>query len=240
MKSSVQSCVGNQFVRRRGWLALLSLVVCFAGCLRADVFYYLGYDGADDSFTVSVVYTNLQAESPADLEHLASLWKQRDEIIIHPFVMNFFGGQQAVLRIDAKQYKAIDLSRSENKELPVLASEIPLDSIAVQPGKFFMGPDKTLGYWHTIKVPGKSIDQLLVEANQFINRGLAEEIPKELKRRADGGAVGTGMNCGAECSTRSPLSGKTLSRTRSKAKVARRRNRPRRQITLNKPTKAFR
>lgn len=191
MTSSNHSHTCKPFTARRRWLTLLSLLALCCGCLRADVFHYLGYDAADDTFTASVIYTNLQSESPADLEHLAALWKQREEIIIHPFVLNFFGGQQAILRLDGRHYKAIDLAQAAKQLLPELESEIALDSIAVKPGRFFMGPHKTLCYSHQIKVPGKSVDQILGLANKSINAALAEEIPKEIKRRADGGKVGT-------------------------------------------------
>ncbi len=67
MKSSLQNVSGKPSPLHKRWLVLLSLAASLCGCLRADVFHYLGYDPADDSFATSVVYTNLQAESPADL-----------------------------------------------------------------------------------------------------------------------------------------------------------------------------
>ena len=94
----------------------------------------------------------------------------------------------AILRIDASHFKAINLAQADTTNRPTLETTIPLNTIKVRPGKFFLTKDNTLGYYHQVTASGKVVDEALARRNkEFFGPWLVDAIDKELKRRASGG-----------------------------------------------------
>ena len=106
---------------------------------------------------------------------------------MHPDIFRLWS-LPAILRIDASHYKVINLGQADATSRPTLETSIPLDTIKVQPGKFFLTKDNTLAYYHGVTVSGKVVDEALAAQNkQLFGPSLVEAIDKELKRRAAGG-----------------------------------------------------
>ena len=165
----------------------LLLAACCCGCIKGDVFELVHYDPANDNFRFLQLDLNIAGDSSADLKHLAELWNQRQRIIMHPAIFRLWS-LPAILRIDDGHYRVIDLSAANATENPMLETAIPLDTIKVHPGKFFLTKDNTLAYFHEVTVDGNVVDKALTAWNKEIfDRLLIEAIDKELKRRASGG-----------------------------------------------------
>jgi hypothetical protein len=166
---------------------LLFLTASCCGCIKGDVFELVHYDPATDDFRYLQLDLNIAGDSPADLTHLVELWDQRQRIIVHPAFFRLWS-LPAILRIDAGHYKVIDLAQADATENPVLETAIPLDTIKVHPGKFFLTKDSTLAYYNEVTVSGKVLDEVLAAWNREIfGQSLIEAIDKELKRRVAGG-----------------------------------------------------
>src|SRR5580692_479881 len=91
--------------RARLALVLVLLVSLCGGCLKADLFELLAYDRESDTFRYLQVYRNISGESADDLDHLASLWNRRRQIIVRPEIS--LGMRTALLRIDGAHYRRI-------------------------------------------------------------------------------------------------------------------------------------
>ena len=74
-----------QKTQRKLALLLLALPLVCAGCIGGDVQDFLRYDPKEDAFWFLELYTNLHATNQADQDHLASVWKRRDSILVKPF-----------------------------------------------------------------------------------------------------------------------------------------------------------
>lgn len=173
--------------RPLGFLLLLALAI--AGCIKGDVYDYVAYDAASDSFKFLQLDLNIAADNAADLDYLAARYKQRDQIITYPAPIRFFG-LPALLRIDATHFQQIDLTQAPSKEPPQVTTTIRLDTIKIEPGGFFLGPgaDHNLACYHQVIVSGKQLDEALATVCKQLDKALADEgIAKERKRRRAGG-----------------------------------------------------
>ena len=178
--SNNRFCTGSFF-------ALLLLAASCCGCLKGDIFEFIAYDPSTDTFRYLQLDLNICGDTPAELTYLAELWDKREQVIVHPDIFRLWS-LPALLRIDASHYKVINLGQADATNNPVLETSIPLDTIKVQPGKFFLTQDKTLAYYHEVTISGKVVDQALAAFNkQLFGPALVEAIDKELKRRAAGG-----------------------------------------------------
>jgi hypothetical protein len=170
---------------------LLVLALSCCGCLKGDIFEFVTYDQPTDTFRYMQLELNIGSDASADLTHLAELWSERDQIIMYPEVFRLFD-LSAILRIDAGHYRVINLGAASAANNPTLETSIPLDTIMVQPGKFFLTKDNTLAYFHEVTASGKVVDAALAARNKEIfGPSLVEAIDSEIKRRADGGKYGS-------------------------------------------------
>jgi hypothetical protein len=173
--------------RAGSFCALLLVAASCCGCLKGDIFEFIAYDPGTDSFRYLQLELNICGDTSDDLSYLAELWDKREQVIVHPDIFRLWS-LPALLRIDASHYKAINLGQADATNNPVLEASIPLDTIKIQPGKFFLTKDKTLAYYHEVTVGGKVLDEALGAINkQLFGPALVEAIDKELKRRAAGG-----------------------------------------------------
>jgi len=177
--------------RPRSGVVLLLLALLFAGCVRGNVYDFLAYDAPTDTFTFLQLDLNIAGEQTADREYLVKRWQQRDEIITYPAFLRFFG-LPALLRIDANNYQEIDLAQSAAKEQPQVECPFRLDTIAIQPGSFFLSANNTLCYYQRVAVSGKVLDEILALLSQAMCKDLAANgFPNERKRRREGGKPGS-------------------------------------------------
>jgi hypothetical protein len=168
------------------WLLFLLLPLC-GGCLKGDVFEFISYDAATDTFRYMQLDLNVAGEASGDRDYLVGLWNKREQIIMHPDFIRLWN-LPAVLRIDSGHFQMINLGSASADNNPTLASMIPLATIKVQPGKFFLTNDGTLGYSHQVVVGGSVVDTLLVEmSKQFFGPEFVAAIDREIQRRVPGG-----------------------------------------------------
>jgi hypothetical protein len=168
------------------FFALLLLAASCCGCLKGDIFEFIAYDPSTDTFRYLQLDLNIASDTPAELTYLSELWDKREQIIVHPDIFRLWS-LPAILRIDASHYKVINLGQADTTSRPTLETSIPLDTIKVQPGKFFLTKDNTLAYYHEVTASGKVVDEALAAQNkELFGPPLVEAIDKELKRRAAG------------------------------------------------------
>ncbi len=175
--------------RVRPLWGVLLLALAIAGCIKGDVFDYVAYDAASDSFKFLQLDLNIAADNAGDLDYLAARYKQRDQIITYPALFRFFG-LSALLRIDATHFQQIELTQAPAKEPPQVTTTVRLDTIKVEPGGFFLGPgtDHNLACYHQVVVSGKQLDEVLAVLSRQAAKALADEgIAKERERRRAGG-----------------------------------------------------
>jgi hypothetical protein len=175
--------------RSGSFFALLLLAASCCGCLKGNIFEFIVYDPSTDTFRYLQLDLNIASDTSADLAYLAELWDKREQIIVHPDIFRLWS-LPAILRIDASHshYKVINLGQADATSRPTLETSIPLDTIKVQPGKFFLTKDNTLAYYHEATASGKVVDEALAAQNkELFGPSLVEAIDKELKRRAAGG-----------------------------------------------------
>ncbi len=137
----------NRRFRTGSLFALLLLAASCCGCLKGDIFEFIAYDPSTDTFRYLQLELNICGDTSADLTYLAELWDKREQIIVHPEIFRLWN-LPALLRIDASHYKVTNLGQADATNNPVLEASIPLDTIKIQPGKFFLTKDKTLAYYH--------------------------------------------------------------------------------------------
>jgi len=183
----------NRLTRRKSiaprFVMLLLALFC-SGCLRADVFEFFTYDSSTDTFGFLQLDLNITNDEQSDLDHLAELWKERDQVIVQPSILRIWN-LPAMLRVDASHVQMIDFAKKASEPPATVAIDIPLDSIQIEPGKFFYTPDRTLCYYQQVTCPGKVIDQALTVASQPLATGIKGSVDLEIKRRADGAKAGT-------------------------------------------------
>ena len=151
--------------------ALLSLALLCVGCINGNVRSFVRYEPKEDTFWFLDIYSNLRATSGADQDHLASLWKRRDAILIKPlrwlyltadgsWELHLFS-QEAIERIGKHQYRTIELDTAPAKEPAIETSGLDLAAIRVLPGQFYINEYGTLSCYHQMAVPGATVDAVL-------------------------------------------------------------------------------
>lgn len=166
--------------------ALLALTFpLLAGCLESDVTRHMKYNAEDDSFEILSVFSHIQAQTAADLDHAGDLYKVRSNLI-HPIAPIAIFTQPAWIRKSASEYVETNLGAGTDGAPEMKKTKIDLDSITVKPGKFFVNKNGMPAYYHRIVVPGKAFDGLLAEFDKFIKELTADSVKGERKRRAEG------------------------------------------------------
>ena len=179
----------NSRLRNRLLFGLLLLTVCCSGCSKADVLEFITYDRPTDTFRYLQLDLNIAGESASDLNYLDKLYGERDRIIMYPEVWRFFS-LPAILRVDNHHYRQINLGAESGKDNPTLATTIPLDTVKIEPGKFFITADHTLAYYQVVTASGAVVDQALAHRNKVLfGHSFVAAIDEELQRRAKGGTA---------------------------------------------------
>ncbi len=180
--------------------ALLSLALLCVGCINGNVRSFVRYEPKEDTFWFLDIYSNLRATSGADQDHLASLWKRRDAILIKPlrwlyltadgsWELHLFS-QEAIERIGKHQYRTIELDTAPAKEPAIETSGLDLAAIRVLPGQFYINEYGTLSCYHQMAVPGATVDAVLERirpllAKLFVKLADGEiQLAKKGERRA--------------------------------------------------------
>lgn len=166
-------------------LLLVSLFGIFSvGCLQAKRREAVRYDAAMDTFHVLRLYTDITAQGPEDVKHLAALYTNRDHILLFDPIAIF--KEAAAVRLDKEQ--ALPISLGEHQARPdVFKTDLDLSQVNITPGQFFLSPAKTLCYYQQMSAPGKFIDQLLAKGSEALRTELLKEITQERDRRKNGG-----------------------------------------------------
>lgn len=168
---------------------LLLFVLTQSGCIRKRAAIYGKYNDKSDSFSLLFVNTHYQVQTNNEIDWLVKRWEVRKKLIPLPGIM--FTDNE-IVRISNDSYRLVDFN-SPGQVSPVSKTDIPLDSITITPGDFFVGPDGTLSITHRIELPGKIVDQLLQQQFNQVSVQLSEQakvvFAEERKRRVGGGKV---------------------------------------------------
>lgn len=182
-------------------LLWLALPLFFGGCIEGNVRSFVRYDPKDDSFWFLDIYTNLNAASNADQDHLAALWQRRGSILIKPlsgihwtsdgsYELRLFT-QEGIERIGNNQYRTIDLGGAAAKEPEIDVSRLNLDTIRVLPGQFYINEFGTLSCFHQMVVPGAVVDAVLEQIRPVIANGVAKLADMEIEQAKKGAKLAT-------------------------------------------------
>jgi hypothetical protein len=178
------SCRTTAF--RLGAGALCLLAALSAGCVSAKKTLSARYGAADDSFHVLTVYAHIRSAEASDHDWLAQLWKDRERLIFPAAWIAIFD-EPACLRISDHEYQQIGLGRRGKTPPATERTTLPLDKITIVPGEFFLSPEKTLCYYHRLRVPGEVVDAILALENKSLAEGIAQGGTNELARRKKAG-----------------------------------------------------
>jgi hypothetical protein len=163
-------------------------VTCNFGCVKGDTSYSVRYDEKEDSFRVLFVFCQIRGHDAKELDWIATLFERRGNLIPTRF-MEFLSlfDEPAYLRVSNSTAQRLDLSEPPNQAVPTKTTTVPLDTIKITPGQFFLGPDGGLCYDHALAIPGKAVDAFLAEHCERMCDVAMEAVPMEIRRRKDGG-----------------------------------------------------
>lgn len=168
--------------------AVLLMVGLFSGCLESDIARHLKYDAENDSFEILSVFNHIRAQDAADLDHLGHLYEVRAELISPIAPISVFT-EPAWIRKTGSTYLEANLGAAPDGAPEVKTTGIALDSIRVQPGRFFFNQNKMPAYAHRMTVPGKAFDGFLTGFDKFVNEVVGDMVKGEQSRRAQGHPV---------------------------------------------------
>ncbi|HSI32823.1 MAG: hypothetical protein ACAI43_17515 [Phycisphaerae bacterium] len=176
---------------------LLSLGLCFAGCLQQENIKVLRYDAKADRFEMLAVYEHFRSSDSGvvlvpekapdaaaaekrmleDAAKLRSIYDARDRLIPG---WDILGVGLYPLTPDRKKFEG------EGDPKPGRPA-IAWDKVDIKPGRLFKDKDGFIGYWHEIGVPGAVVDQMLarVRVEMSADEDIRQGIAIEKKRRAD-------------------------------------------------------
>jgi len=166
-----------------GGVGLALIVACSIGCdashLNAIASSHLAYNEERDEFHHLRVYQHIRAtressgnkESPEfvsgekrrgeALDYLASLWKNREDVIVWPNLITPLAGAEAqLLYLSSREFRMVNLG-SRSNDSKVYQSLIDLDRVRIRPGEFFLSSEKSLCYSHACVVPGAVVDDFI-------------------------------------------------------------------------------
>lgn len=172
---------------RKYWFACgLIACACFllSGCLKGKVSTFVRYDADTDTFHQLTVYTNIASTDADELDHLASLWRNRNHLFPAPVGIL---GQPALLRLSGSEYRTIVLEEPPSSDNEIQRATIPLDQIEIRPGCLFLSKDDTLGCYHHVIIPGKVADAALKHIAEEASESFVGAVSKEQERRREGG-----------------------------------------------------
>lgn len=182
-----------------------SAVVSFAaitllgGCIGARPYTLLKYDSQTDTFQELRIYADISG-----VDHCAETWRERDRFIplvgclctCRPLGLEPWKSEERAADADGAVMLESALKRLGNHVYCVMGpnhqeqdrQELPdLDQISIMPGKLFLSPQKNLCYYHRVAMPGKALDEQIVEANRAMCKALIGTIEAEMRRRNTGG-----------------------------------------------------
>jgi hypothetical protein len=188
---------------RRAALALtvLFLALTLTTCISGEERDYVTYDAATDEFQMLMVLQDLRVKDADDMGYLAALYANRDHLIAPsiPGGANIFSlFSFSFIRLSDKQVAALNIWSSRPSEIEAIDTTIPLNTIRIRPGAFFRH-NGSLGYYHAITVPGKTLDAALEDVSKAMqNEGMTSAIQAEIERREGGGKTATWAQVNAE------------------------------------------
>ncbi len=188
--------------RRIVWtFTLILMTLSLATCITAEEHDYLTYDAAKDEFQMLMVLQDIRAKDAEDLAYLQAIYNNRDHLIAPalPGGANVIGMIPfSFLRLGDTQFAPLNIYGSRPSAVEPVDTTIPLASIKITPGTFFL-QDKKLGYYQAITVPGKTIDAALLEISKALQtENMVKTIQTEIDRRAAGGKTATWAQVTAE------------------------------------------
>ncbi len=151
----------------------LSILVC-AGCgVRGTHTDFIRYEAKEDSFVHLHSWTNIYCAKASDLDHVQSIWKRKDAILILPVR---FLSVPAIERNGGRSYRWIDLESSSLDPAKIDVA-VDFDSIRIVPGEFYRDLHGRLGYYHTEVIPGETMDAIAVASLSALAGAIVEDQP---------------------------------------------------------------
>ncbi len=172
-------------------LRLLLAAACLtlgAGCIEGKVETYARYDRAADSFACLQVYTDIVARSDGDLDHVARLWRQRENLIVDAIPrFRLFSSATIFERRGKHDYREVPIAQNPLKDRDVATTSVDLEAIRVIPGEFFLSGNGGLCGYQQALIPGTAVDAAMREMVPAIAEGLAKLAEFENGRAAEAG-----------------------------------------------------
>jgi hypothetical protein len=171
----------------------LAAITLLGGCMQGRPYTLVKYDRQSDTFHELRIFADI-----AGADHRAhdfpQTWRDRDRYI--PAVICLYARHEAVSGRSMEGIFECAFLRNANhtycwaagpgKPGPEWKSPA-LDQVSIVPGKLFLSPQKNLCYYHRVDVPGKAVDDEIVDANERLRSTLIARIGAEWKRRHTGG-----------------------------------------------------
>lgn len=171
-------------------VALTVAALSLATCISAEEHDYVTYDAGKDQFQMLMVLTDIRGKDADDLGYMQAIYNNRDHLIapVLPGGGNILAlVSTSLLRLSDKQVSPLNIFSSRPSEVEALDTAVPLASIEIHPGTFFV-ENKKLGFYQSVTVPGSAIDAALLEISKALQTDdLAKSIQTEIDRRAAGG-----------------------------------------------------
>ncbi|MGA2620169.1 MAG: hypothetical protein ABSF26_21330 [Thermoguttaceae bacterium] len=177
----------------------LAAITLLGGCIGARPYTLLKYDSQTDTFHELRIYADISG-----VDHCAETWRERDRII--PLVgclsscrtlgLEPWKGEERAADSDGAVMYEFALKRLANRTyclmVPNHQEQEPqkcpaLDKVSIVPGKLFLSPQENLCYYHRVAIPGKALDEEIVEANKRMCHAMIGTIEAEMRRRHTGG-----------------------------------------------------
>jgi len=174
---------------RRSHLLVIALAVLSGlplGCSVPGTHDHLmRYEAESDSFVVFRSWTNIAGRTETELEHVKTIWTQRNSIITIPFTVLWFA--PAIERLGVHQFRWIDLNSVTNNP-NVEVTPIDLDSIRITASEFYLNQHGNLCFYHEQVIPGETADAMLTEATPHVE-GFVTEWAEELRKEGYTGST---------------------------------------------------
>jgi hypothetical protein len=166
------------------WTLLALTLVLASGCLDANRRTALRYDERTDTFYALRIYYNIKADDANDVSYLEALYRYRDSLLLYDPIALF--DESAALRLPAGGLQPLTLGARGHRQ-PPLELDADFKLVTVQPGTFFLSPQKTLCYYHQMTAPGKFVDQLVALGSTRLRAAVLAQLDRETMRRQNGG-----------------------------------------------------
>jgi len=172
-------------------LLVLALALLQRGCLQAEESDLVRYDPQHDEFHLLMIQRGIQGDNTDDLHYLEAFYKNRDHLIM-PIMLS--GGWRLDLRLLRLSDRTFAITGFTNapSTLDPINSPVSLNQITITPGTFFVEGKESLGYYHAITIPGKTIDGALEQLSIAAQPDeMLKSLQDELNRRQTGAPTHT-------------------------------------------------